>query len=61
MNFLNKRCDSYFGITVLYADLESRSSTQMGPAVLWGWILQEGPRGKRRCNMVQANMAGLGP
>lgn len=47
MNFLTKRRDSYFGIAGMYADLESHGSTQTGPAVLRGQILQESSRGKQ--------------
>lgn len=28
-----------------HADLESHGSTHTSPAVLWGWILQEGSKG----------------
>lgn len=28
-----------------FADLESHGSTKMSPALLWGWILQEGSKG----------------
>lgn len=54
MNFHTEKCDSCFGVTDVYADLESHSSTQRSPAVLRERILQGGSGGKEPQRSVPA-------